>query len=144
MGIQTKAFTGLKLQVLLLCYSLKENSNHDKTEFLIIGTRRQLSKVHIEKLSVGDVSAAPVTSARNLGTWFDINLSLVTHITKTCKAAFYQLHNIGRIRKFLTIESTKMLVHAFIGRIDYFNSLLYGLPTTHINKLQRVQMPLLD
>ena len=33
-----------------------------------------------------------------------------------------------------------MLVHAFImGRIDNCNSLLYGLPTTHINKLQRMQ-----
>ena len=94
----------------------------------------------IEKLSVGDVSVAPVTSARNLGTWFDTNLSLVTHITKTCKAAFYHLHNIRRIRKFLTMESTKVLVHAFMmGCIDYCNSLLYGLPTTHINKLQRVQ-----
>ena len=45
-----------------------------------------------------------------------------------------------RIRKFLTTESTKVLVHAFImGRIDYCNSLLYGLPTIHINKLQHVQ-----
>ena len=114
--------------------------NDDKTEFSIIGTRQQLSKVDIEKLSVGDVSVAPVAVARNLGTWFDTNLSLVTHITKTCKAAFYHLHNIRRIRKFLTVESTKVLVHAFIiGRIDYCNSLLHGLPTTHINKLQRVQ-----
>ena len=108
--------------------------------WIIIGTRQQLSKVDIEKLSVGDVSVAPVAVARNLGTWFDTNLSLVTHITKTCKAAFYHLHNIRRIRKFLTVESTKVLVHAFImGRIDYCNSLLHGLPTTHINKLQRVQ-----
>ena len=53
--------------------------NDGKTEFLKIGTRQQLSKVHIEKLSVGDVSGAPVISARNLGTWFDTNLSLVTH-----------------------------------------------------------------
>ena len=96
--------------------------NDDKTEFLITGTRQQLSKVHIEKLSVGGVSAAPVISARNLGTWFDTNLSLVTHITNTCKAAFYHLHNIRRIRKFLTKESTKVLVHAFImGRIHYCN-----------------------
>ena len=78
-----------------------------------IGTRQQLS-LDIEKLSVGDVSVAPVAVARNLGTWFDTNLSLVTHITKTCKATFYHLHNIRRIRKFITVESTKVLVHAFI------------------------------
>ena len=67
---------------------------------------------------------APVAVARNLGTWFDTSLSLLTHNTKTCKAAFYHLHNIRRIRKFLTVESTKVLVHAFrMGRIDYCNSL---------------------
>jgi len=42
--------------------------NDDKPEFLIIGIRQQLSKVDIEKLSVGDVSVAPVAVARNLGT----------------------------------------------------------------------------
>ena len=53
--------------------------NDDKTEFsLIIGTRQQLSKVHIEKLSVGDVSVTPAqTVARNLGTWFDHNYGLI-------------------------------------------------------------------
>ena len=118
----------------------KLNLNDDKTEFLIIGTRQQVSKVHIEKLSVGDVSVTPATVARNLGTWFDTNFSLVMHIAKTCKAAFYHLYNIRRIRKFLTMKSTKVLVQAFImGRIDYCNSLLYVLPATHINKLQRVQ-----
>ena len=64
------------------------------------------------------------------------NLSLVMHIAKTCKAAFYHLYNIRRIRKFLTMKYTKVLVRAFImGRIDYCNSLIYGLPATHINKL---------
>ena len=140
---QSEAIKGMELCIKAIrawMITDKLKLNDDKTEFLIIGTRQQLSKVHIEKLSVGDVSVAPATVARNLGTWFDTNLSLVTHIAKTCKAAFYHLHNIRRIRKFLTMKSTKVLVHAFImGRIDYCNSLLYGLPVTHINKLQRVQ-----
>ena len=141
---QSEAIEGMELCINAIgawMITDKLKLNDDKTEFLIIGTRQQLSKVHIEKLSVGDVSVAPTTVARNLGTWFNTNLSLVTHIAKTSfKAAFYHLHNISRIRKFLAMKSTKVLVHAFImGRIDYFNSLFYGLPVTHINKLQRVQ-----
>ena len=49
------------------------------------------------------------------------------HVTKTCKAGFFYLHNICRIRKFLTQEITEKLI------------LLYGLPSNLLAKLQRVQ-----
>ena len=41
--------------------------NDNKTEFMIIGTRKQLAKVNIDGLSVGESIIAPVTSVRNLG-----------------------------------------------------------------------------
>ena len=63
-----------------------------------------------------------------------------THLTKSCNAAFFHLFNIRRIRKFLSQDTTRTLVNAFVtSRLDYCNSLLYGLPATHLNKLQRVQ-----
>ena len=62
------------------------------------------------------------------------------HITKTSSAVFYYLYNIRRIRKYLSKECTETLIHAFISsRLDYCNSLLYGLPAYQIQKLQRVQ-----
>ena len=67
-------------------------------------------------------------------------MSLISDINNTCKAAFFYIHNIRRIRKYLSLNATLTLVHALImGRIDYCNSLLYGLPTDLICKLQRVQ-----
>ena len=86
------------------------------------------------------IDVVPVTVARNLGTWFDSNLNLQEQIHKTCKSGFFHLYNIRRIRKYLSQESARTLVHAFIiGRIDYCNSLLFGLPSTHLLKLQRLQ-----
>ena len=77
---------------------------------------------------------------RNLGVWFDTNLSMYTLITKTCNTAFYYLHNIRAIRKYLTRESTETLIHAFItSRLDYCNSSQYGIPDTRISQLQRIQ-----
>ena len=67
--------------------------NDDKTEFLIIGTRQQLSKVSIQSIKIGQTEVSPVASARNLGTRFDMHLDMGTHITKTCSSAFYYLYN---------------------------------------------------
>ena len=102
--------------------------NDDKTEFLIIGTRQQLSKVSIQSINVGQAEVSSLVSARNTGTWFDTHLDMGTHITKTCSSAFYYLYNMRHIRKYLSRESTEKLVHAFISsRLDYCNSLLYGI-----------------
>ena len=115
--------------------------NGDKTEVILIGTKAQLKKVKIDNLAVGDSKIVPSTEAiRNLGCWFDNNFTMNAHVTKTCKAGFFYLHNICRIRKFLTQEITEKLIHAFVtSRLDYCNSLLYGLPSNLLAKLQRVQ-----
>ena len=69
-----------------------------------------------------------VCNVRNLGTWFDNHLSLKTTIKKTCQSGLYHLHNIGRIKRFLSCEERKLIVQAsLMSRIDYCNSLLYGV-----------------
>ena len=65
---------------------------------------------------------------------------MTTHITKLCCAAFYHLHNIRRIRKYLSQDAAETLIHSFItSRVDYCNGLLHGLPAYQLQKLQRVQ-----
>ena len=114
--------------------------NENKTEVMLIGTRQQLSKVNLGTLTVGDTSVAIVNKARNLGVWFDSQLNFNVHITKTCSLSFCSLYKIRRIRKYLSYKSAQTLILALvIGRLDYCNSLLYGLPASYIIKLQRVQ-----
>ena len=85
-------------------------------------------------------SVAIVNKARNLGAWFDLLLNFNVHITKTCSLSFCSLYKIRRIRKYLSYKSAQTLILALvIGRLDYCNSLLYGLPASYIIKLQRVQ-----
>jgi hypothetical protein len=67
---------------------------------------------------------------------------MIPQINSVCKGAFYHLRNIARIRKFLTPKFTEILVHAFISsKLDYYNSLLYGVPKFQLQKLQHVQNP---
>ena len=97
------------------------------------------SQVSIDGVRVGDYNISPSPSVRNLGTWFDPHLDMDVHITKTCSRAFYYLYNIRHIRKYLSRSSSETLIHAFItSRLDYCNSLLYGLPKYQLSKLQRV------
>jgi hypothetical protein len=109
--------------------------NDDKKEFLIIGTRQQLEKVNFNCISIGTVDISPSNSPfKSLGVWLDRNLSMDAHITRTCSTAFYYLYNIRRIRPCLSRQTTEILVHAFItSRLDYCNSLFYGIPSYTVN-----------
>ena len=103
----------------------KLSLNENNTEFLIIGTKQQLSKISPYLLTIGSATVSPVNSARNLGTWMDTSLALHDRIHKACRAAYLQIYNIRHIRKFLTKDATQILVHALvISRIDYCNGLL--------------------
>ena len=50
------------------------------------------------------------------------------------------LRRIAAIRRMLTTQAAEQLIHAFItSRLDFCNSLLYGLPQNTLNRLQLVQ-----
>ena len=113
--------------------------NDEKTEFIIIGSRQQLAKVNIDHINVGTSDIRPVGSVRNLGLWFDRSMTMSSHFGKVCSKAFRGLYNIRQIRKFLSEDSTKTLIHAFVtSHLDYCNSLLYGIPKYQLDRLQRV------
>ena len=59
--------------------------------------------------------------------------------TSFCRIAFYYIRNIAKFRKFLSYDTAKILMHAFVtSRIDSCNALLFGLPNFLIRRLQYV------
>ena len=57
-----------------------------------------------------------------------------------CKSCYYQIRNMGLIRKYINDETYKTLVQALIiSRLVYGNRLLYNITLSLINRLQRVQ-----
>ena len=61
--------------------------NDEKTEFLIIGTRQQLSKLNISSISVGTSAITKSSVVRNLGSYIDFKPSMNSHINKVCNAS---------------------------------------------------------
>ena len=50
------------------------------------------------------------------------------------------MYNLGKVRKCLSRRITEKLIHAFASsRLDYGNSLLYGINSCLLNKLQCVK-----
>ena len=73
-----------------------------------------------------------------LGT-FESTFSLDSHIIELCKTAFYYLRTLSKIRRYLSYDTTKVLINAFaISRLDNCNSLMYGLRKYLIDSVQHV------
>ena len=95
-----------------------------------------MAKAKVNNIKVGSAKRSPVSAVRNLGSSFDSQLTMSSHISKLCSVAFHHVCDIRRIRKYLSQETAGRLVHAFItSRIDYCNSLLYGLPNNQLAKI---------
>ena len=83
--------------------------NDDKTEFIVIASRHLLKKAAVNTIRVGDCDVSKVSVVRNLCAWFDDQRTMAVHITKICSAAFYLLHNIRCIRKYLSMVQLRLL-----------------------------------
>ena len=93
----------------------------------------------LDCLQGASANLKPTDHARNIGVIFDSNLSFDKQIEQICTSAFHSIRLISRIRKFLSMETAKTLVHAFVtSKLDNGNAILYGLPKYKIQRLQYV------
>ena len=89
---------------------------------------------------VGEVFISPSASIRHLGMVMDSAGLMDNQIKGVCGKASHSLWRIGKIRHLLDQASTEKLVHSFVtSKLDYCNSLFYGLPDYKIKKLQHIQ-----
>ena len=114
--------------------------NGDKTELLVIGSGNLSASKLPSFTAIGGSVIQLSHSVRNIGVIFDNKLNMERQVSAICKSAFFHIRNISRIRKFLSVSSTKALVHAFVTcRLDNCNSLLYGLPKHLVHRRQLAQ-----
>ena len=84
-------------------------------------------------------SISPTDPVKNLGVTFDSGNTFTSHITNMCRTCYYHLKDLRCIRKFLSVEIAALLVNSMISsRLDYCNSLLYGISKYNVAKLQKI------
>ena len=100
---------------------------------------RHRPQPNIDSIQIGHDIIHASKSAKNIGVWLDDTLSMDKQISTMCKSAFFHLHNIAKIRKYISLQHCEILLHAFVtAKLDYCNSLLCGLKEQQIRKLQYV------
>ncbi len=114
--------------------------NSEKTELLLIGHPKRLAKINNFRLTIGDSTVKPSTSARNLGVIFDDALSFKAFTLKSASAAAFHIRSLAMIRDHLPRDLTSNLCASLVlSRLDYCNSLLAGLPKCSLRPLQLAQ-----
>ena len=116
---------------------LKLNKVKTKLFYLFSKSNPQQS---LPPLRFGTNVIKPSSNARNIGDIFDTTMSMLPHAKNVCKSAFYHLRNISCLRKYLSTQTTEILIHAIItSKLDHCNSLPYNVAKNVIEKLQLVQ-----
>ena len=112
---------------------------HDKTKFLVLtGPRRDCSDFPC--LSIENESIVKSESVTLLGVELDDKLTLKSHVRNVAKSCFFKLRNMRKIRKCITEDAAKIMVHSMItSTLDYCNAILYGLPNCDLDRLYSVQ-----
>ena len=100
--------------ILIRASNSEKLTSHPLATWSVYSSLKTYAQISAWPLILIYIEVAPVTVARNLGKSFHSNLNLQEQIHKTCKSGFFHLYNIRRIGKYLSQESARTLVHAFI------------------------------
>ena len=87
-----------------------------KFQFMILGksTRQTIT------LNINNIKIRESQNVELLGLTIDNRLTFKDHFNMLCRRASYKLHALRRIRKYLTLEKSKLLYNAFINnQVNY-------------------------
>ena len=110
--------------------------NADKTQFIWLGTGHFLGKCYMQAI---DAVLSSTDVVNNLGVYLDSELTLERQVSKLCQVCYFHLRRLCTVRRSLSKESLRTLVHAFVtSRVDHCNGLLYGSYSYLLDRLQSV------
>ena len=94
----------------------------------------------LSKFVLSPTSIETTQSARNRGFIFDEHLSFSDQISTLSKSCYHHIRALRCIRPYLDLQTAKTVATSIVhSKLDYCNSLYYGLPKSQINRLQHIQ-----
>jgi hypothetical protein len=107
---------------------------------VVHGTPRWLSQLPSDAVVIDGHDITPTASARNLGVFFDADLGMRRHVDVVVSSCFAALRQLCAVQQYVTVPVMQSLVTSLVStRMDYCNSVLFGLPAVQLRRLQSVQ-----
>ena len=114
--------------------SHKLKMNSAKTEIILLGSDK------IIELVFDNVKLKSKHTVRNLGVMIDNKLTFNEQVNQICRDCYISLRNISKKRNCMDSKSCKIIVNALVlSKLNFCCTLLLGLPTKQIKKLQKIQ-----
>ena len=115
--------------------------NSDKSDAIVYGTVQRHARVASPKsMSVAGADILTGVKIKSLGVTLDRCLNYYCHVQNVVQSCNFHMSGLRHIRNVLSHEIANTIASSLIAsRLDYCNSLLYGISASNIDKLQRVQ-----
>jgi hypothetical protein len=115
--------------------------NPNKSESILLGTAQRLKNMpSISHIQVADSDITLSASLKTLGVTIDSTLTFNKHVNAICKSCNFHIRALKHIRSSLDEQSAKSVACSIVqSRLDYANSILFGISRQNIDKLQRIQ-----
>ena len=117
--------------------------NTTKSNFIIIGSRPNLSKLNKKTLSpivLNNKIIERKTHVKNLGVIFDEPFTWTNHVNKSISTAYFKLRQVYRFKNFLSEDSKKSVCESYIlCHFNYCDSVYFNITEFLKSKIQKVQ-----
>ena len=97
--------------------------NPDRTEFILIGSKKIHKQLLHFPINILGNHASSAQSVENLGVVFDSNLTVSDHVGQVIKSTRIYARDLYRIHPHLNLKTSVLLANALVSRLDYCNCL---------------------
>ena len=114
--------------------------NPQKTEIILLYPPQDKHTAKLNGVFIDNECLRFSETVELLGVKLDQNLSFDAQVNETVTTTLYHLKNISKIKRYLTTSEVETVIHAFLtNKLDYCNSILFGVNQATLSKLQSVQ-----
>ena len=111
--------------------------NPEKSKAILFGTHSRNKSLN--SITQVEVNGSPIPISDNiklLGVTLDSSLALNKHVCLICQSCQYHIRALHHIRPILDANTARLVRHALVSsRLDYANSIMYGMSKSLTNKL---------